>query len=136
MSGLDELFFQLCCRVSFWFWQEIGFGLHTYVLRVPYSCGVVSVFVILAGNSFWYVRTYHTVVVCVVLVFWFWQEIVFGVTYVHSVQYSCAVVFLKNDYSVSLFLEKQLASQSIFLVKSKLSITTYLFLVFYKSTLL
>ncbi len=41
--------------------------LHTYVLRVQYSCGVV-------------------------LVFWFWQEIVVGVTYVLSVQYSCAVV--------------------------------------------
>ncbi len=31
-------------------------------------------------------------------------------------------------------LEKQLASQNIFLVKSVLSLTTYLFLVFYKST--
>jgi hypothetical protein len=41
--------------------------LHTYVLRVQYSCGVV-------------------------LIFWFWQEIVFGVTYVLIVQYSCAVV--------------------------------------------
>ncbi len=41
--------------------------LHTYVLRVQYSCGVV-------------------------LVFWFLQEIVFGVTYVLSVQYSCGVV--------------------------------------------
>jgi hypothetical protein len=41
--------------------------LHTYVLRVQYSCGVV-------------------------LVFWFWREIVFGITYVLSVQYSCAVV--------------------------------------------
>ena len=41
--------------------------LHTYVLRVQYSCGVV-------------------------LVFWFWQEIVVGVTYVLSVQYTCAVV--------------------------------------------
>jgi hypothetical protein len=41
--------------------------LHTYVLRVQYSCGVV-------------------------LVFWFWREIVVGVTYVISVQYSCAVV--------------------------------------------
>ncbi len=39
----------------------------TYVLRVQYSCGVV-------------------------LVFWFWQEIVFGVTYVLIVQYSCVVV--------------------------------------------
>jgi hypothetical protein len=27
-----------------------------------------------------------------VLVFWFWQEIVFGVTYVLSVQYTCVVV--------------------------------------------
>ena len=41
--------------------------LHTYVLTVQYSCGVV-------------------------LVFWFWREIVFGVTYVLSVQYSGAVV--------------------------------------------
>ena len=41
--------------------------LHIHVLRVPYSCGVV-------------------------LVFLFWREIVFGVTYVLSVQYSCAVV--------------------------------------------
>ncbi len=29
---------------------------------------------------------------CVVLVFWFWQEIVFGFAYVLSVQYSCVVV--------------------------------------------
>ncbi len=41
--------------------------LHTYVHRVQYSCGVV-------------------------LVFWFWREIVFGVMYVLSVQNSCAVV--------------------------------------------
>ncbi len=41
--------------------------LHTYVLRVQYSCGIV-------------------------LVFWFWQEIVFIVTYILSVQYSCAGV--------------------------------------------
>jgi hypothetical protein len=42
--------------------------LHTsYVLRVRYSCGVM-------------------------LVFWFWREIVFGVAYVLSVQYRCAVV--------------------------------------------
>ena len=40
--------------------------LHTYVLRVQYSCRVV-------------------------LVFWFWWKIVFGVTYILSVQYSCAV---------------------------------------------
>jgi hypothetical protein len=30
----------------------------TYVLRVPYSCGVVLVLLVLAGNGFWcYVRT-------------------------------------------------------------------------------
>ena len=57
--GLVEPFFQLCCCVSFWFWQEIGFGCtYYYVLGVPYSCGVVLVFLVLAGNSFWcYVRT-------------------------------------------------------------------------------
>ncbi len=33
---------------------------------------------------------YHTVVVS--CFFYFWREIVFGVTYVLSVQYSCAVV--------------------------------------------
>ena len=37
-----------------------------YISRVQYSCGVV-------------------------LVFWFWREIVFGITYVLSVQYTCAV---------------------------------------------
>jgi hypothetical protein len=63
-------FFQvvLLCCVSFWFWREKGFDLHTHVLlRVQYSCGGV-------------------------LVIWFWREIVFGVTHTLSVQYSCAVV--------------------------------------------
>ena len=47
----------LCC-VSFWFWWEIVFGLHIHVLRVQYSCGVVLVFLVLAGNCFWcYLRT-------------------------------------------------------------------------------
>ena len=57
--GLEEPFFQLCCCVNFWFWWEIGFGCtYYYVLGVPYSCGVVLVFLVLAGNSFWcYVRT-------------------------------------------------------------------------------
>jgi hypothetical protein len=38
-----------------------------YISRVQYSCGVV-------------------------LVFWFWWEIVFGITYILSVKYSCKVV--------------------------------------------
>ena len=59
MRGLEEPLFKLCCCVSFLFWWETGFVLHTtYVIRVPYSCGVVLVFLVLAGNSFWcYVRT-------------------------------------------------------------------------------
>ena len=51
--GLEEPFFQLCCCVSFWFWQEIGFNCTYYhVLGVPYSYDVVLVFLVLAGNSF------------------------------------------------------------------------------------
>jgi hypothetical protein len=67
--GLEELFpVVLLCQFlvlvgnRFWFYL-----LYTYVLRVQYSCGVM-------------------------LVFWFWREIVFGVTYVLSVHFSCAVV--------------------------------------------
>ncbi len=93
----------MCCRVSFWFWREIGFGLHTYVLRVPYSCGIVSVFLLLVGKLF-LVRTYLPYSCGVVLVFLVLAgNSFFGVMYVHSVQYSCAVVFLKTDYLVSLF---------------------------------
>ncbi len=51
--GLEEPFFQLCCCVSFLFRREIGFGFtYSYVLRVPYSCVVVLVFLVLVGNSF------------------------------------------------------------------------------------
>jgi hypothetical protein len=59
----------------FLFWQEIVFG--TYVLTIQLWCCVS--FFGFGGNFF------------------------FGVTYVLSVQYSCVVVFLKNDYLVSLF---------------------------------
>jgi hypothetical protein len=54
-----NLFFHLCCCVSFLFWREIGVGCtYYYVLRVPYSCGVVLVLLVVAGNSFWcHVRT-------------------------------------------------------------------------------
>ncbi len=63
--------------------------LHTYVLRLQYSCGVV-------------------------LVFWFWREIVFGVTYVLSVQYCCAVVSIflvvvgNRSQNENTFLQKNL----------------------------
>ena len=59
------------------------------------GCAVVSVFgsggkLVLVLHTTMYLE-YHTVVV-LCLFFWFWQEIVFGVTYVLRVQYSCAVV--------------------------------------------
>jgi hypothetical protein len=68
-SGLEELFFQLCCCVVsvFWFWREMReLALHYYF---PADCFGIE------------------------------RKIVFGVTYVLSVQYSCAVVsvFLYYD---------------------------------------
>ncbi len=55
-----RIFFSSCAVVSvFGSGGEIGFGCtYYYVLGVPYSCGVVLVFLVLAGNKFWcYVRT-------------------------------------------------------------------------------
>ncbi len=50
-------------------------------------------FLVLVGNKFWfYILAYSEYNTGILLVFWFWQEIVFGVTYVLSVQYTCAVV--------------------------------------------
>ena len=34
----------------FWFWREIVFGV-TYILSVQYSCAVVSIFLVVVGNS-------------------------------------------------------------------------------------
>ena len=56
--GLEEPFFPvvLLCHVSFWFWREIEFGCtYYYVLGVPYSCGVVLVFL----SSVWWVRNHY-----------------------------------------------------------------------------
>jgi hypothetical protein len=40
--GLEEIFFQLCCCVSFWFWREIGFGFIYYVfMYLEYNAVVV-----------------------------------------------------------------------------------------------
>jgi hypothetical protein len=78
------------------------------------------------------------------LVFWFWQEIVFGVTYVLSVQYSCAVVpvfwlwreidlkmrtrFSKKSYWVLLLSS---ASQCVYLIKpNTLLLCIFLFCIF------
>ncbi len=63
VHGLEELFFQLCCCVNFWFWWEIGFGFTYYLCTqstiLLWCC--VS-FLVLAGNSFWcYICTYCTI---------------------------------------------------------------------------
>ncbi len=43
--------------------------------RVPYSCGVVLVFLVLVGNSFWcYVRTYCTIQLYGCVFFLSWRE--------------------------------------------------------------
>ncbi len=82
--GLEELFFQLCCCVSFWFWREIGFGF-TYLcmllnkLFYKHTCYawagwtffpvvLLCQFSVQAGNRFWFYillmyLEYHTVVV-------------------------------------------------------------------------
>ncbi len=67
--GLEELFCSCAVVSVFGSGGKYVLVLHTtsYELRVQYSCGVVSVL-------------------------WFWREIVFGVTYVLSVQYSYRVV--------------------------------------------
>ncbi len=42
-------FFPVVLLCQFWFWREIGFGCtYYYLLGVPYSCGVVLVFLVLA----------------------------------------------------------------------------------------
>ncbi len=76
------------------------------------------------------------------LVFWFWWEIVFGVTYVLSVQYSCAVVsvswlwgekiskweHLLNSYWVTLLWS---ASRSVYFIRpNTLLLCIFLFCTF------
>ncbi len=47
----------------------------TYVLRVPYSCGVVLVLLVLGGNCFWcYLRTQCTIQLCGCVSFFVWPE--------------------------------------------------------------
>ncbi len=64
--GLEELFFQLCCCVTFS--VVTGNSIRCYLLTIPVvpSC----LFLVAAGNSFGLHRS----------VFWLWREIVLGVT--------------------------------------------------------
>ncbi len=75
--GLEEPFFQLCCCVVSVFGsgaKQVLVYILMQVLRVQYSCGVV-------------------------LDFWLWQEIVFGVTYILRVQ--CTIVLLCQFFCCS-----------------------------------
>ncbi len=74
----------------------IVFGV-SYIWYLLYNTVVrLCQFLVLAGNRLWFYilmyLEYNTYNCGVVLVFWFWWEIVIEVTYVLSVQYSCGVV--------------------------------------------
>jgi hypothetical protein len=114
---------QLCGCVSFWFWWEIqSFTLHPslspYRQRNKYT------------HFAWAGETFFPVVLLCCVSFWFWQEtrelalhyfpadcfgikreIVFGVMYVLSVQYSCAVVSVFLLWRESLFCSNTLQSR-------------------------
>ncbi len=55
--GLEELFFQLCCCVSFWFWWKIGFGLDTYVCYLTIFFGT-NIFLIVVEVLRYFVRQF------------------------------------------------------------------------------
>ncbi len=63
--GLEELFFQLCCCVSFWFWQEVGFGFTYLCTQSTIHLWCCNSFLVPAGNSFWcYIHTQCTIQLC------------------------------------------------------------------------
>ncbi len=55
---LEELFFQLCCCVSFWFWREIGFHFTYLCTQSTIQLWCCVSFLVLAGNSFLVLRAY------------------------------------------------------------------------------
>ncbi len=58
VRGPEELFFQLCCCVSFWFWREISFGFTYLCTKSTIQLWCCVSFLVLAGNSFCcYIRT-------------------------------------------------------------------------------
>ncbi len=76
----------------FWFWREIVFGV-LYIWYLLYNTVVwLCQFLVLAGFYILMYLEYNTYNCGVVLVFWFWREIVIDVMYVLSVQYSCVIV--------------------------------------------
>ena len=69
--GLEELFFQLCCCVSFLVMAENSFRCYLPTIPVVPLC----LFLVAAGNIFGLHRS----------VFWLWREIVLGVTYLPTI---------------------------------------------------
>ncbi len=69
--GLEELFFQLCCCVSFLVVAGNSFRCNLPAIPVVPLC----LFLIAAGNRFGLHRS----------VFWLWREIVLGVTYLSTI---------------------------------------------------
>jgi hypothetical protein len=157
----------------FLFWWEIVFGV-TYVLSVQYSCAVVSVFwlwweivlkmrtpfdfrqAVSTKNSYWvtllwsdsrcvYFIRPNTLLLCIFLFCIF-------LLYCADPQIEVQIIILLKDKYVKMrtpaitlwfpeqwllgffIFKKQLASQNVFLIRSELSITAYLFLVLYRST--
>jgi hypothetical protein len=56
--GLKDFFFNCAVVSVFGSGGKLVLVLHTYILRVQYSCDVVFVFLVLVGNSCWcYIRT-------------------------------------------------------------------------------
>ena len=56
--GLEELFFQLCCCVSFWFWREIGFGF-TYLRTLLNIFFFTNIFLIVVEVLRYFVRQFR-----------------------------------------------------------------------------
>ncbi len=166
----------------FWFWWETRFGI-TYILSVIYSCGVVSVFLLWremilwwekvlktrtpfdflwaasTKNSHWvsllwsdsrcvyFIRT-NTLLLCIFLfcIFLLYRadpqvevqiRILLRINIGNRVKMQTLAITLWFPEQCLLgffILEKQLASQNVFLIRSELSITAYLFLLLYRST--
>ncbi len=154
----------------FWFWREIVFGV-TYVLSVQYTSVVVSVFwlwreIVLKMKTGFYKKNligllyYDPLVdVCISYDLTLFYSVSFYFVYfsctaqIHKLKFKSECYLKINMWNsvkigtptITLWLpeqcllgffilEKQLARQDIFLIRSKLSITAYLFLVLYRST--
>jgi hypothetical protein len=165
----------------FWFWRESVFGV-TYILSVQYSCVVVSVFwlwreivllreivlkmrtpfdflwAVSTKKSYWvtllwsnsrcvyFVRP-NTLLLCIFLfcIFFLYRTDPQVEVQIRILLKEAAIVSKMRTPAITLWfpeqcllgffiLAKHLASQDMFLIRSKLSIIAYLFLALYRST--